>query len=451
MIIEQIYDKSLAHASYAVANKGKVILVDPGRDPQPYLDFAKKHDGKVVAVFETHPHADFASSHLEFQKKHGAKIYINPKVGVSYDYEPLEHNDEVNIADMTIRALFTPGHSPDHNSYLLIDPAGKPKAVFTGDSLFVGDVGRPDLREGAGNIQLKRNELAAMMYDTIHDVFAELPDDVLVYPAHGAGSLCGKNLSDELFSTIGQQKEENWAFQIKDKDVFVESFLDGQPFIPKYFPHSVELNRKGLDPMGESVDQVVMLKDGSEIEEGVTVIDARPADEFKEGHIRGALNVQATEEGKYETWLGTMLDPEEPFYLVAADQESLDEAIRRTAKIGYEKYIKGALVHPSAVGDQTKKTPLEDFNADAEAYTILDIRNTSEVETEKIFDSSLNIPLPELKDRLDEIPREKPIMVHCAGGYRSTIGASLLEKKFGEEVDVYDLSTDIESYKEKAE
>lgn len=451
MIIEQIYDKSLAHASYAVANKGKVILVDPGRDPQPYIDFAKKHDGEVVAVFETHPHADFASSHLEFQKKHGAKIYINPKVGVSYDYEPLEHNDEVTIADMTIRALFTPGHSPDHNSYLLIDTAGKPKAVFTGDSLFVGDVGRPDLREGAGNIQLKRNELAAMMYDTIHDVFAELPDDVLVYPAHGAGSLCGKNLSDELFSTIGQQKEENWAFQIKDKDVFVESFLDGQPFIPKYFPHSVELNRKGLDPMGESVDQVEVLKDESGIEEGVTVIDARPVDEFKAGHIKGALNVQATEGGKYETWLGTMLDPEEPFYLVAADPEALDEAIRRTAKIGYEKYIKGALVHPAATGHQTKKTPLEDFNTDTEAYTILDIRNTSEVETEKIFDSSLNIPLPELKDRLDEIPRKKPIMVHCAGGYRSTIGASLLEKEIGGEVDVYDLSTDVESYKGKGE
>lgn len=451
MIIEQIYDKSLAHASYAVASQGKVILVDPGRDPEPYLDFAKKHEAEVVAVFETHPHADFASSHLEFQQKYGAKIYINPKVGVSYAYEPLDHNDEVIIGDMTIRALFTPGHSPDHNSYLLIDADGKPEAVFTGDSLFVGDVGRPDLREGAGNIQLKRNELAAMMYDTIHDVFAGLPDDVLVYPAHGAGSLCGKNLSDELYSTIGQQKTENWAFQIKDKDIFVESFLDGQPFIPKYFPHSVELNRRGLDPMENSIDQVPRLKEESEIVEGVTIIDARPEEEFKKGHVKGALNVQATEEGKYETWLGTILDPEEPFYLIAADQKNLDEAIRRTAKIGYEKYIKGALVHPSTADFQAKKAPLKDFDADAESYTILDVRNTSEVETEKIFDSSLNIPLPELKERLDEIPLEKPIVVHCAGGYRSTIGASLLEKKFGDRVDIYDLSTEVESYKEKAE
>jgi len=451
MIIEQIYDKSLAHASYAVANKGKVLLVDPGRDPKPYLDFAKKHDAEIVAVFETHPHADFASSHLEFQQKHGAKIYINPKVGVSYEYEPLDHNDEVTIGDMTIKTLFTPGHSPDHNSYLLIDESGTPKAVFTGDSLFVGDVGRPDLREGAGNIQVKRNELAAMMYDTIHDIFAKLPDDVIVYPAHGAGSLCGKNLSDELHSTIGRQKEENWAFQIKDKDVFVDNFVDGQPFIPKYFPHSVELNRKGHSAMDESIEQVPVLKDSSELEDGVVIVDTRPQETFKADHIKGALNIQASEDDKFETWLGSVLDPEESFYLIAEDEEALKESIRRTAKIGYEQYIKGAMVHPKSGGHQTKETPLKDFNRNREAYTILDVRNESEVETEELFDSSVNIPLPELKERLDEVPLEKPIVVHCAGGYRSTIGASLLEKKFGEKVEVYDLSTEIENYKDRPE
>lgn len=451
MIIEQIYDKSLAHASYAVANKGKVLLVDPGRDPSPYLDFAKKNNAEIVAVFETHPHADFASSHLEFQQKHGAKIYINPKVGVSYDYEPLDHNDEVTIGGVTIRTLFTPGHSPDHNSYLLIDENGKPKAVFTGDALFVGDVGRPDLREGAGNIQVKRNELAAMMYDTIHDIFAKLPDDVIVYPAHGAGSLCGKNLSDELHSTIGRQKKENWAFQIKDKDVFVDNFLDGQPFIPKYFPHSVELNRKGHAPIEEGIQGVSILNDPSDLDEGIVIVDTRPQEGFKAGHIKGALNIQATEDDKYETWLGSVLDPEEPFYLIAEDEEALNEAIRRTAKIGYEKYIKGAMVHPISAEHQVKETPLEDFDQNRGAYTILDVRNEPEVKTEKPFESSVNIPLPELKERLDEVPLDKPIVVHCAGGYRSTIGASLLEKHFGDKVDIYDLSTEINNYKDRPE
>ncbi|MDH3709547.1 MAG: MBL fold metallo-hydrolase, partial [Cyclobacteriaceae bacterium] len=232
MKIEQFYDKALAHGSYAILSEGQVALVDPGRDPQPYQEYAEAHNASITAIFETHPHADFASSHLEFYQKHGATIYINSKVGVSYPHQVMDDGDEVQIGKITIKALFTPGHSPDHNTYLLIDEQGKYHSVYTGDSLFVGDVGRPDLREGAGNIQMEREKLARMMYKTLKEVFEPLDDDVLVYPAHGAGSLCGKHMSEDTYSTIGREKKENWAFQVDDEQVFVNTLLEDQPFIP---------------------------------------------------------------------------------------------------------------------------------------------------------------------------------------------------------------------------
>lgn len=447
MIIEQIYDKALAHGSYAIESNGQVALVDPGRNPEPYIEFAKKHNGAIVAVFETHPHADFASSHIEFQNRFNAKIYVNPKVGVSYDYEPMEHEDTVKIGHITIKALFTPGHSPDHNSYLAIDKNGKEQAVFTGDALFIGDVGRPDLREGAGNIQVNRKELAGMMFDTVHDIFAKLPNDMVVYPTHGAGSLCGKNISDELTSTIGVQKEENWAFQISDKDRFMDSFLEGQSFIPKYFPHSVEINREGVAPMAESVNAVPRITDLNQLEDGITIIDTRDEDIFKKGHLKGAINIQSIETGKFETWLGAIIAPGEPFYLVSADDEALRTAIDRTAKIGYEKFIKGAFKSPSTGLVHCNEIPLENFKLHPEAYTIIDIRNKPEVETEKFFDSSINIPLPELSERIGEVPTDQPIVVHCAGGFRSTIGTSILNKNLSNQVSVYDLSDKIEAWK----
>lgn len=448
MIIEQIYDKTLAHGSYAIESNGKVMLVDPGRNPEPYIEFANKHNSDIVAVFETHPHADFASSHVEFHKRFDAKVYINPKVGVSYDYEPMEHGDTIKIGGITMKALFTPGHSPDHNSYLLLDENDKEKAVFTGDSLFVGDVGRPDLREGAGNIQINRKELAGMMYDTIHNIFANLPDDVVVYPAHGAGSLCGKNISDELSSTIGAQKQENWAFQINDKDQFMDSFLEGQPFIPKYFPHSVEINREGVAPMAESVNAVPRITDVNQLEDGTTIIDTRDEDTFKKGHLKGAINIQSIENEKFETWLGAIIAPGEPFYLVSKNEKSLNTAIDRTAKIGYENYIKGALQSPSSGLVKSESIPLEHFKLNPEEYTIVDIRNKPEVKAEKFFDAAINIPLPELTERIGDIPTDRPVVIHCAGGYRSTIGTSILEKYLSSKVSIYDLSDEIEAWKQ---
>jgi glyoxylase-like metal-dependent hydrolase (beta-lactamase superfamily II)/rhodanese-related sulfurtransferase len=444
MNIQHFYDDALAQGSFAIESNGEVALVDPSRDINPYDDFAKKHNAKIVAVFETHPHADFISSHLELKEKLGLDIYINEKVGVSYDFENMNHGDEVKVGNVTFRALFTPGHSPDHNSYLLIDEDGKQHGVFTGDSLFVGDVGRPDLREGAGNIQVSKKELAGMMFDTINDVFSTLDDNTVVYPAHGPGSLCGKNMSSDLTSTIAKEKSDNWAFHIKDKGEFVEAFLDGQKFIPKYFPNSVEVNRKGAQTLEEAVKSVKREK-GIEIPADAIVIDARDGEAFRNGHVKGAINIQNGEKDKFETWLGSIIGPNEKFYLIGEDEKQLDFAIYRAAKIGYETNIISGVVDPQNATERESDLNLDDFKSNPDKYTIIDIRNASEVEGGKFFDNAINIPLPDLRDKFSEVPNDKPVVVHCAGGYRSAAGASILSK-LKENTEVYDLSEAVKEF-----
>ena len=445
MKVEQFYDKALGHASYAILSQKAVALVDPGRDPQPYMDFAKSNEAKIIAVFETHPHADFASCHLELHEKIGAKIYINPKVGVSYPFEPMEDGDEIKIGDVTVKALFTPGHSPDHNSYLLVDETGKPHSVYTGDSLFVGDVGRPDLREGAGHIQMERESLARMMYNTLKQVFEPLADDVLVYPTHGAGSLCGKQMSEDTYSTIGQEKKQNWAFQIADEALFVKSLLEDQPFIPKYFPYEVEVNRTGSAPYQESVAAVPRLEKNSMLKSEILVVDTRPQEVFKKsGHADGALNIMEGE--KFETWLGSIVGPDEQFYLVAKNDQELESVIRKAAKIGYEKNIAaGIVVTLDRFYDNGEMLDLENFKNNQDHYFIVDIRNASEFKLEKFFDHAVNIPLHELREKSQQITTEKPIVVHCAGGYRSAAGYSILSAALPENK-VYDLSEAVEGF-----
>lgn len=444
MYIQQFYDEALAHASYAIESRGKVVLVDPGRDPEPYLSFIEKQDASLAAIFETHPHADFVSSHAEFMNRFKVPIYINPKTGPFYEFSPLEDGEEVQFGDMKMRALYTPGHSPDHNSYLLLNKEDKPVAVFTGDSLFVGDIGRPDLREGVGNLQMSRKELASHMFHTIQDTFAKLPEEVAVYPAHGAGSLCGKNMSDERSSTIGRQKEENWAFRTKDESAFVQEYLEGQPFIPPYFGHDVELNRKGAPALVDSLKQIEFFSNGKQPEEGAILVDIRSEEVFKKGHLPAALNIQAGEKDKFETWLGTLVKPGEAFYLTGDDEAQLKQAVKRVAKIGYEEQLKGVLLKPSHADKQSAELNLNDFKQHPENYTIVDVRNTSEVEKGKIFRSAIPIPLPELRERANEIPTDKPIVVHCAGGYRSAAASSLLEKKL--KAQIYDLSEEVKQF-----
>ncbi|HEY4649873.1 MAG TPA: rhodanese-like domain-containing protein [Pontibacter sp.] len=446
MKIEQFFDKGLAHASYAIISEGQMAVVDPARDPQPYYDFAKAHGAEIVAVFETHPHADFVSSHLEIARKTGARIYVSKLLGADYEHETFDDGDELQLGRLTLRALNTPGHSPDSVTILLLDENGRQHAAFTGDALFVGDVGRPDLRENVGNMTAKREELARQMYHTTNNVFKKLDEEVLVYPAHGAGSLCGKNLSSDTFSTIGREKKTNYALQDMSEDEFIKTLLEDQPFIPKYFGHDVTLNKAGAHSFEESINAVPRLAQDAALEEGVLIVDTRPQAQYKKGHLPNSINIQ--EGGKFETWLGSIVGPNEQFYLIAENKEVLNSVIRKSAKIGYEAHIKGTLLAPATLPVTSVATDLDDFRMNPGKYTIVDVRNTGEVKAGKIFEEAIAIPLPELRERKNEIPQDKPIMVHCAAGYRSAAGQSILEEDF--KVPVYDLSDAITSFQKVA-
>ena len=285
MNIKQFYDEGLAHASYAIESEGLIALVDPGRNPNPYYDIAETCGGKIVAVIETHPHADFVSSHLEFHQNEDATIYVSKLVEADYPHSSFDEGDSFKLGKLSFHALHTPGHSPDSISVILKDENGKDYALFSGDTLFIGDVGRPDLREKAGNMKAQRKELAQMMYKTVQTKLKPLSDDIIVYPAHGAGSLCGKNLSDERQSTIGEQRENNWAFGDLDEKSFVDSLLEGQPYIPKYFSYDVDMNKTGAPAYQRSISRVGIWSEGASISEGSLIIDARKKETLQRSTI----------------------------------------------------------------------------------------------------------------------------------------------------------------------
>jgi hydroxyacylglutathione hydrolase len=444
MIIHQFYDKSLAHASYAVIRDGKMIVIDPARDPQPYYDFATLHDATLIGVIETHPHADFVSSHLEIHQVTDATIYVSKLVGAAYPHESFDDGDSIHLADIKLKAINTPGHSPDSICILLQDENGYDRALFTGDTLFVGDVGRPDLRENIGTLTAKKEELAAQLYYSLHEKIGVLPHHVTVYPAHGPGSLCGKNMSADLQSTIGRELKENYALQIGSEQEFVKMLTADQPLIPAYFGYDVDLNKKGAPAFQQSIDAVAKLDDKASLEKNILVIDSRPKAEFTNGHIKGAINLQDGD--KFETWLGSIVQPDEQFYLIAATPDNLDGIIKKAAKIGYEQNIKGALLFPGKTNGQLINFDLNDFKTSPERYTIVDVRNWSEINEGKIFDDAIAIPLPELREQVNKIPTGKPIVVHCAGGYRSAAAVSIIAGKLNT-TPVHDLSDAISEFK----
>jgi glyoxylase-like metal-dependent hydrolase (beta-lactamase superfamily II)/rhodanese-related sulfurtransferase len=443
MQIQQFYDEGLAHASYAILSEGKIALVDPGRNPQPYTDFAESQGAKIVAVIETHPHADFVSSHLEFHQNEGATIYVSKLVGAAYPHVGFDQGDSFSLGEVTLHALPTPGHSPDSISILLKDSQGKDHALFSGDTLFIGDVGRPDLREKAGNLTAQREELARMMYQTVQQKLKPLADGVLVFPAHGAGSLCGKNLSDARQSTIGEQRATNWAFSAADEATFVDTLLQGQPYIPKYFGYDVDLNKQGAPAYQRSISKVSIWSTGATLPAGALVIDTRKQDQFAAGHIPGAINIMNG--GKFETWLGSIVGPEERFFLVAETAAELEILIHKAAKIGYEAGIEGAVVNPAGMTEQGTSFDLSAFTSNPEAFTLVDIRSRDEHATTPIFAGAINIPLPELRERAGEIPMSKPILIHCAGGYRSAAGSSIVAGQV-KQVPVLDFSEAIKDF-----
>lgn len=443
MVIHQFEDKNLAHYSYAIVSKGQMAVIDPARNPQPYYDFAISQKAKIAAIIETHPHADFVSSHLEMHQSSGATIYVSKLLGAEYPHEPFDEGQAIVLGDITLKAINTPGHSPDSISIVAVDADGKEKAVFTGDTLFIGDCGRPDLRESAGAITAAREDLARQMYSSLREKLAVLPDAVQVYPAHGAGSLCGKGLSKQNVSTIGAEKMGNWSLQPMTEAEFVKALLEDQPFVPKYFPYSVGINKRGAQHFRDAIRQVkrVPLPGVTEL----PIIDARPERLFKKGHHKGSINLMR--DTKFETWLGSIVSPGERFYLVAESDEAINELIERIARIGYETQIEGASVIEAGPAEMNVFDP-ELLRKTEDAFTILDIRNPSEVKASRIFKKAIHIPLYELRERVKEIPTDKPVVVHCAGGYRSAAGSTIVRTALHGSVPVFDLSEAVKTFQE---
>ena len=443
MKIEQFEDKGLSHYSYAILSEceNEIVLIDPSRNIAAYLSFAKAHDAAIIGVIETHPHADFVSGHLELQQVTEAPVYCSKLLGAEYAHQTFDDGDELSFGKINLKALNTPGHSPDSISVILAHE-GQDKAVFTGDTLFIGDCGRPDLREQGGNMTVKREELARQMYHSLREKILPLADEVQVYPAHGAGTLCGKAISEANRSTIGAERAGNWSLQEMSETEFAKALLADQPFIPKYFTFDVALNKHGAIALQTALTGITVKKP-VKLNSKLFIIDARPEKEYKKGHLHGSINIQ--DGGKFETWLGSILAPGETFYLVAENEEKLKQLISKTAKIGYETFIEAAFVFENG-SKKTADLDLPHFADYPEQYTIVDIRNEAEAKVRPVFKSAILIPLHELRERLADIPFDKPIVVHCAGGYRSAAGSSIVANAFETKTKVLDLGDAIKNF-----
>ncbi len=434
MIVKQFLDEPLAQYGYAIVSDGEMVVIDPARDIQPYLDLAEATGAKIVASLLTHPHADFVSGYYDIAQKTGATIYASELIGLSVPYQGLKDGDEIKVGKARLKAYLTPGHSPDSMTYVLYEEKGGEYAAFTGDWLFIGDVGRADLRSKAGNIKKQREDQARDMYHSLRRMFSILQPTTLVYPAHGAGTLCGKALKQFNASTIGVERMDNWAVVLAhtvDEATFIEALVTGQPHIPKYFPNSVEVNRRGPKGYAEALAEVKKLGEltaeaAKTLDRSLLIVDARPAYAFRKGHLKGAINIPL---GKsFNTWLGTLVDPKEPYYLVVSSPAAMERALDQVLAIGYEENLAGVLI----ATDYAEETGPELFpnvevlRQDGKAYTVVDVRDPDEIGATPGVSHSLKIRLADLREEMGNIPTDKPIVVHCAGGYRSAVGSSIL-------------------------
>ena len=436
MLIKQLYTGCLSEAAYYIESEGEVAIIDPLRDTDEYIKLAKENNAGIKYIFETHFHADFVSGHIDLSKQTGAPIIYGP--GAKTDYQVYNSKDKeiFKLGKLTIEAIHTPGHTLESTCYLLRDENDKPHAIFTGDTLFVGDVGRPDLSSG----NMNSAELAGIMYETIQHKILPLADDILVYPAHGAGSSCGKNMGPETFSTIGEQKKTNYALQLQSKEEFVAAVTDGLTVAPKYFAINAQINmqgyesldnikQKGLTPL--SIDDFKKL-----MKEDVLILDTRHASVFTQGFIPGSIFIGL--EGRFAEWAGSLLSFNKPMILVT-DAGKEEETIIRLSRVGFSKiqgYLKGGFEAWEKAGE--KVDLIIDVEADELAMDIphdpnlivVDVRRETEFADGHVVNAQ-NLPLNEMNDvlNLSHFEDNQNLYVHCAGGYRSVIAASLLKRE----------------------
>jgi hydroxyacylglutathione hydrolase len=439
MILKQYYLGCLAHASYLLGDEASstAVIVDPQRDIQHYLADAEKLGLIIRHVFLTHFHADFVAGHLELRDHSGATIHFGAQGKAEYAFVPMKDGDRLDFPGLRLQMLETPGHTIESISIIVFDLAKdseNPHAVLTGDTLFIGDVGRPDLRASLG---WTANDLGAYLYDSLRHKLMTLPDATLVYPAHGAGSLCGKNLSSDTVSSLGDQRRFNYALQPMSKEEFIRLVTADQPDAPAYFTYDAILNTKEhgtLDKNLEDVHQPVELDEVLRLgDAGAQFLDVRDPAEYAKGHLAGSINIGLG--GQYATWAGTVLDRSKPIVIIAEPGRE-QEAAMRLGRIGFDHvkgYLSGGM---EALADRPDLVwPTERVSAQAAADEVtngqttyvLDIRNPREWATKHIPDS-VNIPLNKLQQRIDEVPRDRRMIVHCAGGYRSSIAISILQQ-----------------------
>lgn len=432
MHLEQYYLECLAQASYLIGDdtSGMAVVVDPRRDVDLYVEEAERRGLSIQHVFLTHFHADFASGHLELRDRCGAEIHLGAAAKADYEFTPAREGDAWTFGEVRIEILETPGHTPESISLLVYDLATKPKqphAVLTGDCLFIGDVGRPDLLSAAG---ISQEVLASQMFDSLHSKLLKLPDETLLYPGHGAGSMCGKNLSSETVSTIGQQRRFNYAAQPMSEDAFVRMISEGQPPAPGYFAYDAGFNKKEHPLLENVLDNVTSLSadDARALQrEGAVILDVRDADAFAGGHLPGSINIGLS--GRYATWVGTLVAPEVPIVVVAP--EGLQgEAALRLGRIGFDR-IPGVVTRLDGndLATHVRISPEEASRrlSGADAPVVVDVRQPEEWELRRI-DGSINVPLTGLQDALDQVPQDRPVLLHCRTGYRSCAAASVLAR-----------------------
>lgn len=437
MKIDQIYTGCLAEAAYYIESNGEAAIIDPLREVQPYLKKAKLAGATIKYIFETHFHADFVSGHVDLARQSGAKIIFGPTALTSFDSYIAEDGELFKIGDLTIQVLHTPGHTPESTTYLLRDKEGKPHCIFTGDTLFIGDVGRPDLvQKGA----LTAEDMAGTLYDSLHSKILPLPDQTLVYPAHGAGSACGKHMSKETFDTLGHQKEVNYALKASSREDFIRQVTDGILPPPQYFAKNAAINKNGYESFAQVREKglIPMLPEEFEAtvnHAGALIIDTRDPQEFAKSFIPSSINIGLN--GQFAPWVGALVtDLKQPLLLIVEEGKA-EEAITRLARVGYDEtigYLEGGIAAWLSAGkdvetiDSVSVTDFEEIVRRQPDVKVIDVRKPGEYEAGHL-ECTLSRPLDYINDWTGEINPAETYYIHCAGGYRSMVAASILKAR----------------------
>jgi glyoxylase-like metal-dependent hydrolase (beta-lactamase superfamily II)/rhodanese-related sulfurtransferase len=438
MKVEQIYTGCLAQGAYYVRSRNEAVIIDPLREVEPYLEKAVADDVTIKYVLETHFHADFVSGHLDLAAKTGATIVYGPTAQPKFKAHIARDGEELKIGDITIKVLHTPGHTLESTTYLLKDEDGKDYAIFSGDTLFLGDVGRPDLAQKAAH--MTQDELAGLLYDSLRSKIMTLSDDVIVYPAHGAGSACGKNMSKETVDTLGHQKETNYALRANmTREEFIKEVTEGLLAPPAYFPENVKMNKEGYESIDAVLNKGMRALSADEFElvaneTGALILDTRDAEIFSKGFIPSSINIGI--DGSFAPWVGSLIPGVSHPLLIISEPGREEEVVTRLARVGFDNtlgYLQGGIKGWLQAGKEIDTIDFVDATKFADRFKqqklyVVDVRKPGEFHAEHIK-GAVNIPLDFLNNHLSEIPKEGEVYLHCAGGYRSMIAASILRAR----------------------